>query len=152
MLTPLELHWLAGLLEGEGSFMKPSPSSPNCPMIGLQMTDEDIVSRAASYLDARYCCTHRGADRGWKPCYQILLKGKRAVYWMHLLRPLLGSRRQQQIDRALAEYRPLRRGLSPSLRADIVRQFHEGSKAKDLAMAYSITREHVYRLVRKAAS
>ena len=34
-----ELHWLAGLLEGEGTFMTGPPSSPGLPVIAVNMTD-----------------------------------------------------------------------------------------------------------------
>jgi hypothetical protein len=45
-----ELYWLAGLLEGEGSFVKGPPSRPNCPIVQLAMTDGDVVERAARLL------------------------------------------------------------------------------------------------------
>lgn len=64
-----DLHWLAGLLEGEGSFMKPSPSSPNCPIISLQMTDEDIVKRVSLLFNCKYHSSNRGADKGWKTVF-----------------------------------------------------------------------------------
>ncbi len=48
------LHWLAGLLEGEGSFLKPPPSAPNTPRITLQMTDEDVVQRVQEIFDLTY--------------------------------------------------------------------------------------------------
>ena len=34
-LSLTELHWLAGLLEGEGSFMAGPPSSPGLPIIAV---------------------------------------------------------------------------------------------------------------------
>ena len=40
-----ELHWLAGLLEGEGSFMTGPPSSPGLPVIAVNMTDQDVMAR-----------------------------------------------------------------------------------------------------------
>jgi hypothetical protein len=48
-----DLHWLAGLLEGEGSFLKGPPSAPRHPILALQMTDEDVVARVAAMSDAR---------------------------------------------------------------------------------------------------
>lgn len=47
-----EIAWLAGLMEGEGSFFL----SQNQPKMALLMSDEDIVSRAALLLGT----THRG--------------------------------------------------------------------------------------------
>jgi hypothetical protein len=40
-----EVHCLAGLLEGEGSFMAGPPSNPRMPVISVHMTDEDVVAR-----------------------------------------------------------------------------------------------------------
>lgn len=42
-----QLSWVAGLLEGEGTFLAPPPSSPNQPRLRVQMTDRDIVDRFA---------------------------------------------------------------------------------------------------------
>ena len=45
------LYWLAGILEGEGTFMRGTPSSPNSPIARICMTDRDTVTRAALLLD-----------------------------------------------------------------------------------------------------
>lgn len=43
----LAIIWMAGLLEGEGSFLKPIPSDPRRPIIACRMTDPDVVGRVA---------------------------------------------------------------------------------------------------------
>jgi hypothetical protein len=48
------LHWLAGYLEGEGSFMKGSPSTPNQPIITVSSTDEDIIRKVAGIFERTY--------------------------------------------------------------------------------------------------
>jgi len=102
------LHWLAGLLEGEGSFLKPPPSSPNSVVISLQMTDEDIVSRVSSIFGVKY---HRIVPKNtaWKDSFSIVLRGVKAMELMKRLQPLMGSRRQKQIQDALGRYDPERR-------------------------------------------
>jgi hypothetical protein len=87
-LPAAELHWLAGLLEGEGTFMTGPPSSPGLPVIAVNMTDV------------------RPRNVRWRTSYQVRVNGRDAVRWMSLLKPLMGSRRQAQIDRALASYAP----------------------------------------------
>ena len=99
------LHWLAGLLEGEGSFLFPTPSAPGRPVIQLAMTDEDVVARVAALFSVRYHGWQRRNSNA-KLSYQVLLRGGRAVDYMQRLRPLMGQRRQQQIDQALAQYTP----------------------------------------------
>jgi hypothetical protein len=100
-----ELHWLAGLLEGEGSFMAGPPSSPRMPIISVNMTDEDVVSRVGRIF-GRKVFAYKPRDPRWQQSYQVRVTGGRAVRWMTLLRPLMGMRRQAQIDRALASYEP----------------------------------------------
>jgi hypothetical protein len=108
MTETLNLYWLAGLLEGEGSFMKPTPSLPNRPVISVQMTDEDVISRVANILGCSYYHVPSKNPK-WKDTFCIRVRGKKAVSWMNELRPLMGNRRQQQIDVALAHYNPNKR-------------------------------------------
>src|SRR2546425_1449396 len=104
-LTNNEAHWLAGLLEGEGSFLSGPPSQPNLPIIALEMCDLDVVERATRLMEIRYIHHgRRGEAMGWKPAYRIALKGSRAVLLMRSLWPLMGERRRAQIGRALASY------------------------------------------------
>ena len=97
-----ELYWLAGLLEGEGSFLKGPPSRPRCPILQLAMTDSDIVARVADLFGRRVFRSDRGVDLGFKPAYLTALKGAGAAQLMAAVRPLMGARRQTQIDGVLA--------------------------------------------------
>src|SRR4051812_29292397 len=45
-----DLHWLAGLLEGEGSFIAGPPSAPRSPIVQATMVDRDIIDRAGALL------------------------------------------------------------------------------------------------------
>jgi hypothetical protein len=100
-----ELHWLAGLLEGEGSFMAGPPSSPRLPVISVNMNDEDVMLRLGRIF-GRKIQMIRPRNPRWQTSYQVRVQGGAAVRWMMLLRPLMGVRRQAQIARALASYAP----------------------------------------------
>jgi hypothetical protein len=50
-LTGNRLSWLAGLLEGEGSFVAGKLSKARQPRIAVAMTDRDIIERVANMLD-----------------------------------------------------------------------------------------------------
>lgn len=91
--------WLAGLLEGEGSFGFYSPRL----VLALSMTDEDIVRRAASLVGAP---VHRLKPEAphHKPPYSMLLRGGRAAYYLTELLPLFGARRSKTISEALAQF------------------------------------------------
>lgn len=114
-LTNEDAHWLAGLLEGEGSFLHGPPSKPNTPRIRVEMTDRDVIQRAARLMEVRSIHRgHRHPELGWKPSYSIMLKGVRSVRMMLALRPLMGELRREQIDRALRDYVLKRAGMSTS--------------------------------------
>jgi len=104
-MTETELHWLAGLLEGEGSFVSGPPSRPRDPQISVQMCDEDVVARVATLFHVKYYACKR-QRRYYKRPWRTTLIGQRAVALMKILRPFMGTRRQQQIDRAVASHRP----------------------------------------------
>jgi len=100
-------YWLAGLLEGEGSFCKGPPSAPNSPRISISMTDRDVLEKVAQLFEVSICQVgkrKRQKHPHWKPAFAVLIHGHKAMWWMLKLRPLLGSRRQGQIDRALASF------------------------------------------------
>src|SRR5262245_30966164 len=106
-----DFHWLCGLLEGEGSFLKGPPSSKNRPRISVQTTDEDVAERIADLLGVRaitYRLDKRNAN--WKRAFCVVMRGNRAVVLMRRLRPLMGSRRCSQIDAALASYQGRKSG------------------------------------------
>lgn len=95
--------WLVGILEGEGSFLRPSPSKPREPKVDIEMKDLDVIRKVAALLGVGY----RVRDRH-RPnvniTYHVRLAGKRAVQLMWRLRPYFCERRQQQIDRAVQCY------------------------------------------------
>jgi hypothetical protein len=98
-----DLHWLAGLLEGEGSFFPGSPSIPHQPVLSVSTTDEDVMARVGALMGRKvFRCTPRQPQ--WSVTYVVRVRGRPAVGWMRLLRPLMGERRQGQIDRALDCY------------------------------------------------
>ena len=45
------LYWLVGLLEGEGSVLAPSSSSPNKPGVAFTATDVDVISKVSELLN-----------------------------------------------------------------------------------------------------
>jgi hypothetical protein len=111
-LSQAELQWLAGWLEGEGSFMAPAPSDPKRPRISAQAKDRDVVAEASRLFGVTpsHCNPERARSRGWSPTWRLLLRGGRATLMMERLKPALGSRRQLQIEAALGAVRSPCRG------------------------------------------
>jgi hypothetical protein len=102
------LYWLAGILEGEGTFVSGPPSQPNSPIARISMTDLDTVTRAARLLD-RAVTPARPREPHYKPVFITQIKGSEAVALMIAVRPVLGPDRTTQIERVLAAWAPRRR-------------------------------------------
>jgi hypothetical protein len=94
-----DIRWLAGLLEGEGYF-----GYDRRPKIVLQMTDQDVVARAAYILGARCVGPYQQKGIGKsnrKPLYITQTYSNRAAGWMMILYTLMGARRRGAIRHAL---------------------------------------------------
>lgn len=106
-MSPAELHWLAGWLEGEGSFMAPPPSDCGRPRISGITRDRDVGNETGRLLRVKPCYenSERIRTRGWSPTWRLLTRGRPAAILMHALAPLLGNRRRKQIAVALTSVR-----------------------------------------------
>lgn len=102
-MDDLDLAWLAGLLEGEGSFLRGPPSAPARCTLRVHMTDEDVVQRAAKLFGVGHCSIPRQKPHH-KDTFSATLTGTKAVDLMRILRPMMGQRRQKQITEAIASY------------------------------------------------
>lgn len=97
-----DVHWLAGLLEGEGSFiLTKNRSTYRYARIVVSMVDEDVIQRVADLWETKLSFV-KPSRPGHQSQFRAGISGQRAVEWMRLLRPLMGVRRQGQIDRVLA--------------------------------------------------
>ena len=91
-VTVRDVVWLAGLLEGEGSFF----SYRNSPTISVNMTDKDVVEKAAALLRSKvYTCNPGSPDR--KIPYSATAHGSIAISWMMSLYQFMGERRKINI-------------------------------------------------------
>lgn len=146
-ITEADLYWLAGLLEGEGSFLKPTPSSPASPIVVVSMTDLDVIERAAMIIGSGVW-KNQNLNPKWKQTYRATIKGQRAVDLMKLLYPHMGQRRREQIDAAIdareKRYNPpvppdrLRRNL------EIAGRLAAGESGVALAQEFEMTHQNVY--------
>ena len=112
-MTTKDLYWLAGLLEGEGSFdyqCRESEQRHGRPRIQFASTDHDIAVRVAALFKKRVNGPYRayGGQLNKKPMYKVLLSGPRAVGLMFTLWSILGTRRREQIKVSVARWRAAR--------------------------------------------
>lgn len=94
----IDIAWLAGIIEGEGSFAIAKGS----PLISVQMTDLDVIHRIAELFGTQTQSFSRPRGRTksggeYKPVYTIRVHGVRAIQWMMTLYSLMGERRQAKI-------------------------------------------------------
>lgn len=112
-----EISWLAGLLEGEGSFWTAKLRAGDkwnaeraydyrYPKIVVNMTDYDVVERAAKMFGTSVyrmpLVTRNGKQN--KQQWRAQISGSGAANWMRILRPWMGQRRQAKIDEILEQY------------------------------------------------
>ena len=114
------------------------------------MTDLDVIERAAAILGATVT-RPSVRDPNWKQTYRVYISGYRAVRLMTILRPLMGQRRQRQIDAALSASGPLRQLLTDHQRKEIARRFQAGERAVTLAQEYGVTNRNIYKVIEKVA-
>lgn len=119
-LTPEQVAWIAGIIEGEGSFIAEKRRSGQyatrvyaSARIQVQMTDLDVIERLQeltggvihTYADKRPNCKdqHRWTFRGYE----------NVVALTELIRPWMFSRRTRQMDRMLATVNEVRSEVCP---------------------------------------
>lgn len=106
-MTDAETAWLAGLLEGEGSFMRRVAANGRgkryaYPRIQISMMDYDIVARVATVFGVR---PQRKPKRGnqTRDVWTATVTGSKAAEVMTDLRPWMGERRGAKIDELLTD-------------------------------------------------
>jgi hypothetical protein len=102
------VSWLAGLLEGEGTFGTIRTRGHDYPILKVSMCSEDVVSRAARLISAPSVTVQQPEHEGWSVAYAAAISGSEAASWMRTLRSRMGRRRTEAIDAALALYHPIR--------------------------------------------
>lgn len=99
-------EWLAGLLEAEGSF---GHNYAGKPCVQLQMSDKDVVERAAKLMGGRLLGPYtRKARPSHKPMFHAKRVGRPAAEIMRRVWPWMGARRFAKITELLHEPAPLR--------------------------------------------
>lgn len=108
-MVDTDAAWLAGVLEGEGSFLvywaksRSGGRSPY-PRVQINMTDRDVVARVALLMGGNSVQVHRVGDERLKRAWSTKVTGKRALEVMRTVRPWMGDRRGSKIDELLTEF------------------------------------------------
>lgn len=101
-----DLIWLAGLLEGEGSFFMEPTRGKRYPVIQVEMTDEDVIQRVARLFGTKMYSAKKIRAGGSMRSYRARVRGQKALVLMHALCPLMGQRRAKKIMEIQAGFNP----------------------------------------------
>lgn len=107
LVVDKDLYWIAGLLEGEGSFIgSANRHGRPYPQITLAMTDRDVVEKAAAIMEAPSVKSSQYVNNrhGKLPMWRFTINGDPAIEWMEALEPIMGQRRHEQIGVILEIY------------------------------------------------
>jgi hypothetical protein len=92
LLTPVNLAWLAGLLEGEGTFQ----SNPPRTLIG--MTDYDIILRVSVLLGENVLIDNGSKYPKAKTMFRVNVSSLQSMYLWPKLYQFMGHRRKESMD------------------------------------------------------
>lgn len=135
----IQLAWLAGLLEAEGSFLRPTPSEPRFPSVACQMTDRDVVEQVGSLFGT---AVMRIPRNGRRTMYATRIKGSRAVVLMRDLAPAMSRHRRRAITAALGSYVPPSRKLDFAS-AKVIRDSQSCVSVSGLAREFGVARSTI---------
>jgi hypothetical protein len=98
-MSEADLAWLAGLLEGEGSFFMVRHKGYQYPKIVVSMTDLDVIERVAAMFGV--AVFYEKERPGRKPSFRASTTGHKATGLITQLLPWMGERRSQKIKELL---------------------------------------------------
>lgn len=147
-LSDVEIAWMAGLLEGEGSFgldkrskqrYKTSTSPPGA-YVKISMTDEDVIEKMAKLVNKTYYSPTRLTKKNKK--VYILHIGDRETLLALLPRlfPYLGKRRQTEVEFCIDVLEDWKKWLAEGGRSKMAKI---GAQARNLKLVVSKSNDMV---------
>ena len=100
-MNSTELGWVAGLLEGEGSFLV---RNEHTARISCGMTDRDVIERLQSLCGGNVYLQKNKAKEYYKDVWVWNVAGDSAAILMYQVRPHMGRRRSEKIDQILFDH------------------------------------------------
>lgn len=133
-MKDIELGWVAGIIEGEGSFSLDNRQGYNYPIIQVSMSDEDTINRLLEVTNiGTVCFSHPASQaiRGDKPLWKWKVsKQQDTIALMNLIFPLMSQRRQHRITEVLNAWENTpRRVVVCGTRSGYQKHWRNGEKA-----------------------
>ena len=114
-------------------------------MVQLQITDEDVILRAARLMDTT-TGRRRRPTIGGKIAYFTQASGSKAVGIMLTVYPLMGRRRQERIRELILRWRP-RRTVDALRLAEVRELAKSGLSNRQISVKTGLRAQHVWRIV-----
>lgn len=111
MTSIQQIHYIAGLLEGEGCFLM-----ANSATLQLSMVDRDIVHKIRDIMDSTSKVDAQQKTSTNKIIYSFRLYGSKAIQWMMTLYPLMGERRKAKIKEIINLWKNVKQATSTHCR------------------------------------
>jgi hypothetical protein len=145
------IEWVAGLLEGEGSFYSVKPKQT--VRIACSMTDLDVLEKLQSLTGCGSIFKLTKRQSHWKDAWNWTITGRQAVELMRELLPYMGARRSERIRELLAywENRVDGRITQPEMISEAVAEYMDGKGSlRALSRKYHIGKDTLNKYVRLA--
>lgn len=157
MIETKNLYWLAGLLEGDGSFFKATnQGSPNAKIIVTMVSiDRDTVERVhhltgIGTISGPYSSNRRYHKPIWRWSVQ---KQSDAAALMMTLYPLMHPRRQKQIRECIETWKHIPYYPNKLTEEDVkeIRRLYwkTSLKQREIAERFNISKQYVSNLINK---
>ena len=140
-MEPEDLAWVAGLLEGEGSF---TLRKSNVPKIHCQMTDEDVLLKLQEKCGGKIYFSERTEEqraKNWKDSWTWNLQGRPAADLMRELMPHMGKRRSEKIKEILSIYSKHRLKIDGERERQLKRYFEIATEYIETDLTYRGAKE-----------
>mgnify|MGYP001574254735 FL=1 len=102
MISTTDIHWSAGLIDGEGSFFLNTKSAS--PRVSAQMADEDTIRKLHRIWGGCVYFLPRRKSH-WSDMWVWTLNGRRAAGVMMTLYVLMSARRKAKIESVIVIWR-----------------------------------------------
>lgn len=150
LTVPITYDWLAGYLEGEGSFI----IQPNGQGIVVCATSTDLdVLKAIQDKYGGNLYKLKKREEHWKDCWRWQLRGKEAYSLCKIIKHLLFSRRREKCLTLIENYQnsyTVKKQKELKLRAEKIKELkQEGLTHKAIAEKLNIHRTTVSHFLRK---
>lgn len=144
--------WVAGILEGEGSFFLKT-NHPGCARITCQMTDFDVIEQLRDICGGTVSY-HDRKPGYWKPIASMNLVGPAAEKVMRNILPFMKSRRTEKINEVLLACENYKESVrlkqaerDARMQAAVEEYNNGGTTYRKLAAKYTLGKDQINREV-----